>query len=82
MDNLAKDAFMARQNGMTYGKYMANKKPSEKLAPQPRKGAYTRTCPVCGNSFVRYDRVFQKYCTERCKYNADKARLKAKDGKA
>ena len=71
MDNLAKDAFMARQKGMTYGKYMATKKPAERKAPQPRRGGIKRYCELCGKAFVRYDNRPQKYCSKECKARVD-----------
>ena len=73
MDNLAKDAFLARQNGMSYGNYMASKKPVIKpvvkpvrKAPEKPKYEVKRNCIMCGNEFVRYDKRPQKYCCNEC----------------
>ena len=37
MDNLAKCAFLARQNRMSYGKYMALHKPPKEPKPKVKK---------------------------------------------
>ena len=84
MDNLAKDAFMAKQNGMSYGKYMATKKPAYKTEDAPPRGAKVKfVCAVCGSVFYRYDRRAQKYCSLKCKQKVDNEREKKRyrDGK-
>lgn len=67
MDNLAKDAFMARKSGMTYGKYMANKKPSKVVKPHVEAGEAKLYCTRCGKGFNRYDKIKQKYCSAACR---------------
>ena len=82
MDNLAKDAFMAKQNGMSYGKYMATKKPAYKAADSAPRGAKMElVCAVCGKKFYRYDRRFQKYCSRQCKDKNDYIKYKNDDTK-
>jgi hypothetical protein len=72
MDNLAKDAFLARQNGMSYGKYMATKKPAERKVPakkkEPKIGSCETTCYCarCGKAFEKKTKSRQKYCSEEC----------------
>ena len=69
MDNLAKDAFLAIQNGMSYGQYMAKFKPPKE--PLKKKKAidylYRTNCAGCGNEFVQSEKRSRKYCSERCR---------------
>lgn len=71
MDNLAKDAFMARQKGMTYGKYMATKKPADRNVPtrkaQVNSGDVNCYCAKCGKAFVKKNQLRRKYCSLECR---------------
>lgn len=61
---------------MSYGKYMATKA-SVKVTPKPEEPSeYRRVCPHCGEVFYRYDQKAQKYCSDRCKKNAENARAR------
>ena len=64
MDQLSIDSSNAIKAGMSYGKYMATKKPVT-ITPQPV--GYKHTCQCCGKEFVtRYTRV-RKYCSDQCR---------------
>lgn len=54
MDNLARDAFLARQNGMSYGQYMAKFNPPKEPVKKkkPLETMYRATCIGCGIEFV------------------------------
>ena len=66
MDNLAKDAFMARQKGMSYGRYMATKKPGPVKKSPINSGNANCYCARCGKSFVKQNKLRQKYCSDMC----------------
>ena len=67
MDKLSQDAAAALAAGMTYGKYMAMKKPIivEKVPVQPT--GYKHTCLNCGKEFYVPYRYLTKYCGRRCR---------------
>ena len=49
MDNLARDAFLARQNKMSYGQYMAKfNPPKEPVKKNTLDYMYKATCAGCG----------------------------------
>jgi hypothetical protein len=72
MDNLALDAKMALQAGMSYGRWKATKpvtKEKEKLMDV--SGMIKRECKNCGTVF--YTRRHNKtYCTEVCRLDRDR----------
>ena len=59
MDNLAKDAFLARQNRMSYGQYMA------KFKPAVPKASVKRKCLNCGRWF-KPTKVKLRFCNNDC----------------
>lgn len=71
MDNLAKDAFLARQNKMSYGQYMAKfNPPKEPVKKKPIDHMYRRICAYCGKEFVLSEKRNKKYCSLYCGRNA------------
>lgn len=66
MDNLARNAMLAREAGMSYGKWKAMQVPVEVKKPGPDPN--TITCPECGAAFVK-DSPKRKYCSYRCQHN-------------
>lgn len=81
MDNLAKDAFMAKKNGMSYGQYMAMFKPKAdpKKKPILKEGVSRHTCQQCGKEFIQYDKRRRLYCSPYCKQNASYRLKKEKE---
>lgn len=70
MDNLAKCAFLARQNGMSYGQYMALYRPPKPPRPKVKKLAEKKPdklCKECGNPIVQKKGVRpQIFCCVAC----------------
>ena len=77
MDNLARNAMLARQAGMTYGKWKAlHYKPEEFKPPVPEQSEYERVCEYCGQRFLVKSNRVQKYCEWYCRHEAQKQRDK------
>lgn len=74
MDKLSKDATDALNAGMSYGKYMAVKNPTKISPPEPK--GVRQECQHCGNVFYRYDGKARKYCSDRCRKNAENQRAR------
>lgn len=62
MDNLARNAMLAKQAGMSYGRWKALQKPV-KSKKQPDHNMLT--CPECGTEFRKGNQK-QKYCSYYC----------------
>lgn len=60
MDNLAKDAFLARQNGMSYGRYIAKYKPPKPPRSKVKKET-EKLCQECGTEIPK-DSKRRKFC--------------------
>ena len=60
MDRLAKNAMLAKQAGMSYGKWKAMQQPV-KIAPKEK-----HCCLYCGREVVRGEKGFPKYCDAYC----------------
>ena len=56
-DNLAREAMLAKQAGMSYGRWKA----TQEIVVPKRKNE--RICPNCGNKFVS---TSKKYCDSIC----------------
>ena len=73
MDNLARDAMLAKQAGMSYGRWKAMQepvKPKKKDIPEGWK-----VCKGCGKAFKPHD-CKQKYCDIGCREEAYKPRAR------
>lgn len=62
MDNLAKEAMLARQAHMTYGKWKAMQDPVKVVKKIPEGWM---ECKGCGKLFKPYNKI-QKYCDVTC----------------
>lgn len=79
MDNLARNAMLAKQAGMSYGQWKSLQ-PPDKIEKKIPEGWVV--CKWCGKHFK--PRTNQKYCDIDCRvyaYNA-KIRKEKQDGKA
>lgn len=86
MDNLARDAFLARQAGMSYGKWKATqpvvaiKKPTIEEADEK-----AFPCGFCGKMITDHNHRGRRYCDDRCANNArwkrDREKAAARRGK-
>jgi predicted nucleic acid-binding Zn ribbon protein len=67
MDKLAKDAKNALKKGMSYGQYMAQKKPEIIIPQKPKE--QMRECLGCGNPFPLNTRGkgVKKFCSDECR---------------
>lgn len=74
MDNLAKDAMLAKQNGISYGKFIAMryekehtyvKKQEQDVDEEKERSGYIR-CVFC-NKYFYPNSGAQKYCSEMCR---------------
>lgn len=69
MDNLSRNALLASQAGMSYGKWKALQEivvPEKKVLPEG-----WRLCPLCGKEFT--GRKNKRHCSKECQlehYNA------------
>ena len=79
MDNLARNAFMARQAGMSYGKWKAMQPIVPVVKKETEETKKMKVCPRCGEKFVpnRFN-VRQKYCNTVCQRAAYYENNKAK----
>lgn len=68
MDKLSRDATNAIAKGMTYGKYMAQKKP-DIIIPTKPKEENMRECVRCGTLFPlnKQGNGTKKYCSDECR---------------
>jgi predicted nucleic acid-binding Zn ribbon protein len=68
MDKLARDATNALKKRMSYGQYMAQKKP-EIIIPTPPKDVEMRECLRCGKLFPlnKQGSGKKKYCSDECR---------------
>lgn len=64
MDQLTKDAIAARENGMSYGQWMAMHC-THKEAPTKAQNEDVPKCAVCGKVMVDA-RKGTKYCSDEC----------------
>ena len=73
MDNLARNAMLAKQAGMSYGKWKAMQPVVTKTEKAPLPQGW-RECEVCGKPYRKHGG--QKYCGIDCRKQAysDKAR--------
>lgn len=67
MDKLTRDAIDARKAGMTYGKYMAMKKPTIAEPVPVQEPGVRHICLHCGKEFFETRRLVRKYCSRRCR---------------
>ena len=75
MDNLARNAMLARKAGMTYGKWKAlHYNPEEFVPPKPKRSEYERICEWCGHQFLVKSNRVQKFCQYYCRQEAQKER--------
>ena len=67
MDKLARDAANARKKGMSYGQYMAQKKPDIILPKKTNRKM--RECQRCGKPFPLDSRGagVKKFCSDECR---------------
>lgn len=72
MDNLARNAMLAKQAGMSYGKWKAMQPPVK--PPERKKSQYERVCAYCGKTFVKKSNHKQIYCEYYCRNEAQKER--------
>ena len=87
MDNLAKIAKLARQKGLSYGKYQAlyGKPIQKKEEPAEKKQhheyqRFLKICPWCGEEF--YGKSNQTYCKPFCQKEAGKQRARERNAAA
>ena len=64
MDNLARNAFMAKQAGLSYGKWKA----MQPIVTVAKKQVKTKVCPWCGKQFEASGK--KEYCDNLCNRNA------------
>lgn len=78
MDRLARNAMLARQAGMSYGKWKALQ-PIVPIKPKVVDESKLKTCQYCGVKFES-DKPSRKYCGANCQMqaNIEKAKLRAK----
>ena len=65
MDKLARDAKNALKMGMSYGQYMAQKKPEIIIPKKPKEEM--RECQRCGTLFPLNGRTGKKFCSDDCR---------------
>ena len=81
MDNLARSAMLAKQKGMSYGRYQAlYGKPVAKQEESTEDVDFVnlRNCQWCGKQFKKKPRTGQKYCSDYCREEAMKQRKRDK----
>lgn len=74
MDNLAKDAFLAKRAGMTYGKWKANNPSTAGYKVELIPDGW-RKCECCGKPY-KPARAMQKFCELSCRDEARAMRLR------
>lgn len=75
MDKLAQDSTDAIKAGMSYGQWMAMRKPV--VVKKPTIGREERKCPCCGVVFTPHHGS-QKYCGSTCQIKAKGRRKNTK----
>lgn len=76
MDNLARSAMLAKQKGMSYGRYQAlYGKPVVKQEEKPLPEKW-QVCPWCGKKFKKRSQTKQIYCEPYCQSEAAKQRAR------
>lgn len=73
MDNLARDSTAALRAGMSYGMWKALH-PHTKEKPLDVSEKPVKPCHWCGNPLPESSQPSRKYCCDKCKQAADKAR--------
>ena len=79
MDRLAMNAMLARQAGMSYGKWKAMQKPVEVQKKAIPDG--WQVCEWCGKPFKPKTKKKQMYCEIGCQKEAYKEKQKKQKGK-
>ena len=74
MDNLARDCAKALKAGMSYGQWKALHPHTKREAEQAQEK--TKPCHWCGNPLPESSQPSRKYCCEKCKEAADRARVR------
>jgi hypothetical protein len=74
MDNLARDAMLARQAGLSYGQWKAMQEPVKPVKEKIPEGWYV--CRYCGKPFKPRVKRTQKYCEWICMQRAQREREK------
>lgn len=81
MDKLSREVAMAREAGMSYGKWKAMQ---PVVAPTPKRVGRAVVCAYCGKEFIQYTKNQRKYCDDLCKgraaNEAEKQRRREKAG--
>lgn len=84
MDNLAREAMLAKQNNMSYGRwkalhYVPN---APKAVVEEEKSGYETTCVNCGKVFLRENKRMRLYCSNYCcdRYRYLRKRGRTKEG--
>lgn len=72
MDNLSRDSTAALKAGMSYGMWKALHPHTKREAEQTAEDE--RLCQRCGKPIPKGSRKERKYCSDKCKQAADKAR--------
>jgi predicted nucleic acid-binding Zn ribbon protein len=75
MDNLARNAMLARQAGMSYGKWKALQHRAEP-AKKETKSEWERVCPYCGETFIKMNRRRKIFCSDYCRIEVEKERTR------
>lgn len=66
MDRLARNAMLARQAGMSYGKWKAMQQPVKIVKPEVPEG--WRKCKHCGEPFP--GKQGKRFCSDECRREA------------
>ena len=74
MDNLAKDAMLARKAGMTYGRWKALHPNTKDEVVKPSEKECV--CQHCGKTFILKTTHKRKYCEFYCQNAAAQLRLR------
>lgn len=68
MDNLAREAMLAKQANMSYGKWKAlHYVPTKEIPVVERNDEYAVKCLGCGNIFYKSNKRRRLYCTDSCR---------------
>ena len=81
MDNLAKEAVLARSAGMSYGKWKAMQNrctPAPKYTPEQMLAIETGKLKICSHCRELYGNGGIKYCSVECRKKARTQRGKRK----
>lgn len=80
MDNLAREAMLARQARMTYGRWKAMQEVREPKKTQDVLDGWS-VCEWCGKMYKPKTKRPQKYCEPYCQQEAQKQRSREKNAK-